>query len=719
MVALTLKHQIHWHAPLPIWAQNSSTGLRVTNDGVASYPSILRFGHDDFMQEMIDMMQHSPQRISEWLVQSETWREPMKTPEPVARSGEGNSLQFLLNRTKQLTDLKRAKSVSALPEKSPRQALMVSDEAAAIDTPIKLYHSTHQRHYLVSASLIVQRPDLPDQKLNLSQQEKATFVVRRLVPPEGMKKLDDGDSIDNLEQWDEYAYITTSAGPRWKRVDKTSSLACKKLVDMEQQLPLFPVSYQDDCAHSRVVLNGLIPVGKREKWMSAPVAGEEAGSSGSVEDLSVVPMSRARILFQTDVTEPWKILVEQAEYKKEGLSRNITGFETSGSSSAETAKARRTHRDMTQMASWYVLLDLAKFLKKELPAVWSVANQLARNPALQVSAFELGEKEIEFLDLLTQATLTNSVMNALLEEVDQYVPNDDTNTAVRRNAAIAAGTLKVSLIQALASILDWESDLESVETAFVRFDEEAADSNGHTPKAEAVDPKWPDFLFPLADPQFNGPLPAASTASEALESRLQKLDRLAELVGEILPEPAHTESILTPAAGLHQRDGWFVIRCVYERPHCGPLFPALVSEATRIFQMAPFFDPDAPSRPIRIPMPLDISPAGLRKYQKNTAFVISDMLCGKIKKIRKITLGDLVLSVLPWPFHKDLPNPGDSGPCKSGGMDFGMICSLSIPIVTLCALILLMIMVALFDLFFRWIPFLFMCLPIPGLKGKS
>lgn len=24
---------------------------------------------------------------------------------------------------------------------------------------------------------------------------------------------------------------------------------------------------------------------------------------------------------------------------------------------------------------------------------------------------------------------------------------------------------------------------------------------------------------------------------------------------------------------------------------------------------------------------------------------------------RKITLGDLILSVLPWPFHKDLPSP--------------------------------------------------------------
>ena len=106
------------------------------------------------------------------------------------------------------------------------------------------------------------------------------------------------------------------------------------------------------------------------------------------------------------------------------------------------------------------------------------------------------------------------------------------------------------------------------------------------------------------------------------------------------------------------------IRCVYEKPLCGPLFPTLVSEASRRFHVASFFDPDAPARPIRIPMPLDISPAGLRKYKKNTGFIISDMLCGKIKQIRKFTLADLVLSVLPWPFHKGLPEPEDTGPCK-------------------------------------------------------
>ena len=175
---------------------------------------------------------------------------------------------------------------------------------------------------------------------------------------------------------------------------------------------------------------------------------------------------------------------------------------------------------------------------------------------------------------------------------------------------------------------------------------------------------------------------------------------------------------IAPANGL---EGWFVIRCVYERPACEPLHNEVMSDPTEPFQMAGFFDPDAPARPIRIGLPIDTTPGGLRKFDKNTAFLISDTLCGQIGRLKGLTLGDLVLSVLPWPFHKDLPSLGTEGePCKTGGGDsLGMICSLSIPIVTICALILLIIMVSLFDFIFRWLPYFVICFPLPGLKAKK
>jgi len=155
-----------------------------------------------------------------------------------------------------------------------------------------------------------------------------------------------------------------------------------------------------------------------------------------------------------------------------------------------------------------------------------------------------------------------------------------------------------------------------------------------------------------------------------------------------------------------------VMRLVYERPECAPFHGTVVSGATRPFQMAGFFDPDAPARPIRIGLPLDISPAGLRKFDKNAVFMMSDMLCGQVDRFKGLGLIDLVLSVLPWPFHKDLSVP-DKGPCETGVM-----CSLSIPIVTLCALILLTIIVSLLDMIFHWLPFFMVCFKLPGFKGK-
>ena len=166
----------------------------------------------------------------------------------------------------------------------------------------------------------------------------------------------------------------------------------------------------------------------------------------------------------------------------------------------------------------------------------------------------------------------------------------------------------------------------------------------------------------------------------------EELDRLTALVVRALerrPEPdapAPPFALqLSEALKSTQGDaGWFVIRYVHINRDCGPLHPPTLSEPTQRFQLASFFDYDAPARPIRIALPMDTTPAGLRKYKKNTAFVISDVLCGQIQRAKGLGLGDLVRSVLPWPFHKDL-NVGDGGPCNNGSVgSIGMICSLSI-----------------------------------------
>jgi hypothetical protein len=161
---------------------------------------------------------------------------------------------------------------------------------------------------------------------------------------------------------------------------------------------------------------------------------------------------------------------------------------------------------------------------------------------------------------------------------------------------------------------------------------------------------------------------------------------------------------------------YFLVRCVYERPECVvpfsdrvPLSEQLppsarllhqpvVSKPSQPFQLAGFFDPDAPARPVRIAMPVDTSPQGLRKFPRSVSVMISDQLKQQMERVKGIT---------------EL----EKGELNNPDLEFGMICSLSIPIITICALILLMIIVQLLNIVFWWLPFFKIC--IPCIIGKK
>ena len=225
---------------------------------------------------------------------------------------------------------------------------------------------------------------------------------------------------------------------------------------------------------------------------------------------------------------------------------------------------------------------------------------------------------------------------------------------------------------------------------------------------------WPDpsLIFPLGEP-------SDSKGVRALRPAMTRDTLESQLVAALPPKPSQPQlPVRLTAQGRANPMGnpWFAVRCILERPNCAGLADPVVSEPSAAFQMSAFFDPDAPARPIRISMPVDTTPAGLRKYDKNAAFVLSDTLCGQAMRAGNLTFADLVLSVLPWPFHKDLPSgAGDGSPCPDGGQ----ICSFSLPIITLCALILLIIIVNLFNIIFFWLPFFKVCLPLPKFSAKG
>jgi hypothetical protein len=122
-----------------------------------------------------------------------------------------------------------------------------------------------------------------------------------------------------------------------------------------------------------------------------------------------------------------------------------------------------------------------------------------------------------------------------------------------------------------------------------------------------------------------------------------------------------------------------------------------VSARSADFAIGSFFDIDAPAREIQIALPLDTSPAGLRKFRKTVSFVLSDQLqkqMSAIKGLQETMDGDV------------------------GGQSWGIgfICSFSIPIITICAFFVLMIFLILLNIVFFWLPFFRICLPIPVKK---
>jgi hypothetical protein len=220
-----------------------------------------------------------------------------------------------------------------------------------------------------------------------------------------------------------------------------------------------------------------------------------------------------------------------------------------------------------------------------------------------------------------------------------------------------------------------------------------------------------------ATPQSSDAEVAAAHVDKLVQLVMGAVDANATTSAPAVPFAAQLRDAITSTNG---DPGWFVIRCAYNSCDCRPLEPTVLSVPSQKFQLASFFDSDAPARPIRIALPIDTTAAGMRKHQKNTAFVMSDVLCGQVNKLKGLGFIDLVLSVLPWPFHKDLNIGQDGlGPCNDKSGNLGMICSLSIPIITICALILLFMIVLVFDLIFKWIPWFIICFPLRMVRAKQ
>ena len=689
-------HEIQWTSPSPLWLEAAAfDGLDAQRQMRA--PAILRFAADSFMEDFLKIVETDPDKLRSLVAIKETWRGPAEKPEAetlLEPAATESSFARRLNRVRLIAE--RAKNTGSIVA-----ALRNGDQKKS--APLKLYQPAHQRYYLVSGCLVCGIAGLPDRAPDPGKQEKVSFVIRRLLPPAVPPLGQDLPDVDPAT-WNEFAMITSPSGSGWQKIDKVGGFTQPVLLPGEERLPLFPASLTEDDGRPRRLFAGLIPVGKREAYMGASVreANPPASQNGSA-NISANSDPRMLLLW-TQVTEPWKRLIELAAGARPKIYNDpAPPFSDNKPTTQQINAAVKILREQIQVGSWYILLDFAKLLQSHLP---KVIKKIAGE------SVTLSAAETTVVNALNSAAITSSLQSAL-----------------RAGTSYSPNAVPLKLADAVIKILGGAPiNQQAAEALETKLEKVSAPYDRSAANAATV---WAPFIFPLADPglpadsSFAGPFPPAPPGpqpTDPLERVLARIDHLSDVIHAAFPPAAPGPMPALPfgaEAPLDPREGWFVIRCAFERPNCGPLEPPIVSEMTRPFQMASFFDPDAPARPIRIALPLDTSPAGLRKFDKKAAFMISDMLCGQIDRVKGLSLGDLVLSVLPWPLHKDLSIP-EKGPCKqSNGLEIGMICSLSIPIITICALLLLMIIVSLLDIIFRWIPFFLICFPLPGFKAKK
>ena len=124
---------------------------------------------------------------------------------------------------------------------------------------------------------------------------------------------------------------------------------------------------------------------------------------------------------------------------------------------------------------------------------------------------------------------------------------------------------------------------------------------------------------------------------------------------------------------------------------CPPV--TIWSSPTPAFTIAPWFDSKEGTPPVQIALPDITDRNKLKQMKPNVAFQVPEALFNLLQ---------------------NSPDDFLDGKAKQKiGVALDWICAFNIPIITLCAFIVLNIFLSLFDLIFRWLMFIKICIPVP------
>jgi hypothetical protein len=174
-------------------------------------------------------------------------------------------------------------------------------------------------------------------------------------------------------------------------------------------------------------------------------------------------------------------------------------------------------------------------------------------------------------------------------------------------------------------------------------------------------------------------------------------ERLVEAVHAAMA--ARWQRLAPAAARFDQADARYQVRCFIRVDPGDGCPPRLVwSPPSPAFTIKPWYESgEAP--PIQIELPA-LTPARMRDLKPNVAFKVPPEIQ---QFMDKLNLQGLL----------------DGEVKKKAGIKFGMICGFSIPLITICAFIVLQIFLVLLHIVFFWLPFIRICIPVPVLTSES
>lgn len=151
---------------------------------------------------------------------------------------------------------------------------------------------------------------------------------------------------------------------------------------------------------------------------------------------------------------------------------------------------------------------------------------------------------------------------------------------------------------------------------------------------------------------------------------------------------------MTAGVSRYDRSGALYVAIGFVRvKRCDECPPELIwSAPTEPFSIVPWYEPSG-APPVRVEMP-EATLESLSKLKPNVAFKVPASLQNALNAMQ-------------------VKKPLDVSKGGGGGGDLAWMCGFNIPIITLCAFIVLSIFLSLLNILFWWLPLVKICIPIP------